>query len=170
MYFTRFPKISYNQQSVTNVLARVKLQDALKSNITVFLPYTVAEGERPSDIAGFYYDDPFYDWLVLLSNEVIDPYFEWPMTTFEFNEFIKKKYGSLATAQSQIKHYKHNSKELTITNDTYTLMSSGHGNYSAVYAYDYENELNENRRVVRLLDKSYKDVALRDLKRVLNGG
>jgi len=171
MYFTRFPKIVYNEQQITNILSRVKILDSLESYATVFLPYTVEEGERPSDVANFYYDDPQLDWLVLLSNQIIDPYFEWPLSTNEFLAFIRKKYGTLAAAQSQVSYYQHNTKsKLTITPDTYALMSGGHGNYTAVTAYDMENEKNENQRIIQLLDKSYKSIALRDLKRILNGG
>jgi hypothetical protein len=75
MYFRRFPKINYNNQEVVNILTRVKILDTVKNNATIFLPYTVEEGERPDMVANFYYDDPKYDWLVLLSNQIIDPYY-----------------------------------------------------------------------------------------------
>jgi hypothetical protein len=169
MYFKRFPKINYNNHEVVNILTRVKLLDTVKDNTTIFLPYTIEEGERPDMVADFYYDDPRYNWLVLLSNQVIDPYYEWPLTTFQFQEFIKKKYGSLAGAQSQILHYKHNSKDIKITPDTYTLMTGGHASYTAVTAYDKENDDNESRRSIFLIDKSFKTIARSDLKRILNG-
>ena len=169
MYFRRFPKINYNNQEVVNILTRVKILDTVKNNATIFLPYTVEEGERPDMDANFYYDDPKYDWLVLLSNQIIDPYYEWPLTTFQFQEFMKKKYGGLAASQSTIIHYKHNTKDLTITPDTYALMSGGHANYSAVTAYDEATELNESRRSIFLIDKSFKTLARSDLKRILNG-
>lgn len=168
-YFSRFPKINYNGEEVVNILARVKLKDSVRDNVTIFLPYTINESERPEDVAFLYYDDPYYSWLVLLSNSIIDPYYEWPLDTNNFQRFIVKKYGSLATAQGTVKHYKHLTNNTIISTDTYALMPSGQGNYTSVSNYDYEEEQNENRRFIKLLDKQYKDLSAQNLKRILNG-
>lgn len=107
-YFTNFPIISYNGTPTVNVLAKVKFTDIVKNMGVVFYPYTIAEGERPDIIAANYYDDPRYSWVIYLANDIVDPYYEWPMQESEFKQFILKKYGSLEKAYRQIVYWEDN--------------------------------------------------------------
>ena len=107
-YFKNFPTISYGDALVTNIIARAKLDSTVRNKASVFFPYTVRDGERPDIIAGNYYEDPNFAWLIYLANEMLDPYFEWPLTSLEFEQFIKRKYGSIALAQATIVFYRNN--------------------------------------------------------------
>lgn len=107
-FFSKMGTISYNNELVTNILTSVKFKDIVLKNNVNFYPYVVKEGERPDSIAYHYYEDERYAWLVLLSNSIMDPYFEWPLSLGEFNEFLKKKYGSVETAISTIAFYRVN--------------------------------------------------------------
>lgn len=107
-YFSYFPTIRYNDQIVTNVMAKVRFDQALAKSLARFYPYTIKEGERADQIANWYYGDPYYDWVIYLSNSTVDPYFEWPLTQSQFRDFVIGKFGSEANAQLQTAFYRNN--------------------------------------------------------------
>jgi hypothetical protein len=107
-YFTNFPVISYLDNPAINLLASVKIRDVVKNNVNVFYPYVVKDGERPDHIAADYYGDARYSWLIYLANDIIDPYYQWPMPTGDFKKFIVKKYGTIEKATEQILFYRVN--------------------------------------------------------------
>ena len=85
-YFNQFPLMAYdvkgdkNYKLVTEIIKRVKIRSAIKDGLVIFDKYDVKYGERPEDIAFKYYDDAELHWVVLLTNNITDRYYEWPMT------------------------------------------------------------------------------------------
>jgi hypothetical protein len=92
-YFENFPTIEYEGQRVRDITRRNSFTKLVSTNPLLFLPYTVREGERPEDIANFYYGSTDYTWLVYISNNIIDPYHQWPMAEADFNNYLVEKYG-----------------------------------------------------------------------------
>lgn len=178
-YFKLFPEINYNDYMVKNILASVKINNLVKVNTESYYPYTIDEQDQAWMIAEDYYGQASFVWLVYMSNEIIDPYYEWYMDTEKFERYIKKKYNSLALAQSTILHYKEVISGVetgrTVSKDTYTYLPASAnsdtfavvGNLLPVYAYDYEDELNESRRVIKLLNNVYAEQAAENLKALL---
>lgn len=107
-FFKPFPTTRYNNAAVTNLTVRIKFIESALRNNAVFYPYTVADNERPEDIANHYYDDPSYSWIVLLANNITDPYHGWHMSSDRMRDFIIKKYGSIEAAEEQIMFYRVN--------------------------------------------------------------
>ena len=91
-YFENFPIVEYDGQQVRDITRRNTFIKNLSTNPLAFLPYTVEEGERPEDIAQFYYGSTDYVWLVYLSNNIVDPYHQWPKATEDFNNYLIDKY------------------------------------------------------------------------------
>ena len=155
-YFSRFPRINFLNQQIVNLTIGLKLNDLVKDNTFTLLNYDVLEGEKPDSVAHNYYDAADYAWLVLLSNQILDPYFEWPLTTFEFERFIKKKYGSIATAQATTIHCEHNTKNITLSADSLAVSSGASASdYTAIDAYTYWDQINDNRQHIKLVNNSY---------------
>ena len=79
-YFRPFPKIDYDIKKnklpllLTNVTARYKIRDVLKSKVAIYYDYLIKDSDRPDLIAYKYYDDETLDWLIYLVNDIIDPY------------------------------------------------------------------------------------------------
>jgi hypothetical protein len=92
-YFDNFPTITYEGREVKDITRRNQFVKLVTSNPLLYMPYTVKEGQRPEDIANFYYGSPDYTWLVYISNNIIDPYHEWPMAERDFNNYLIEKYG-----------------------------------------------------------------------------
>jgi len=105
-YFTKLGTINYNNELVNNIITSVRFNELVEKNLIVFYPYTIKEGERAETIAANYYEDERYSWVVYLSNSIIDPYYEWPMSVDEFNRFLIKKYGSVEKAINTISFFR----------------------------------------------------------------
>ena len=106
-YFSDFPQIEYQGKIARNLISRPKIKETLLNNPTAIYDYTVSNDLRPDQVAHLYYGDSELLWLIFLANNMTDPYYSWPLTQSQFKEHLVAKYGSLATAQSTIKHYKH---------------------------------------------------------------
>lgn len=107
-YFDNHPTIEYANNTVRNIMSRVKFSQETLNNDFVLFPYTVEEGERADTLAYKYYNNSKYAWLVWMSNDIVDPYYEFPQTTTDFNSTIKAKYGTIEKAQRVIVGFKTN--------------------------------------------------------------
>lgn len=95
-YFTNFPLTEYKGKQIRNITNRSKIRDEILSDPFIFLPYTVSDGEKPETIAQLYYGSVDDTWLVLLANNMTDPYYDWPMTDEEFDQYFIDKYKELS--------------------------------------------------------------------------
>ena len=76
-----------------NLFRRVKIRDDLSDVILGFEKYTIQNNERPDQVAQKVYGNVNYDWVVLLVNNIINVYDEWPMTEQELYNYMVRKYG-----------------------------------------------------------------------------
>jgi hypothetical protein len=105
-YFSKFPLTRYSNSVAIDITKRVKLLDRVSGNPFAFFPYDISNGERADNFSNRYYDDPFMSWLLYLSNNIVDPYYEWYLQSNELEELIIKKYGSIEQAKLKIKFYR----------------------------------------------------------------
>jgi hypothetical protein len=111
-YFETFPNFLYtfddpslnNFQQVTDIFKRVSMLDSIINNISLYYTYDVKDGDTPDGIAFKYYKDPNRAWIVLFTNKIIDPYFEWPLQQNELDQLMVNNYGSVANAQIILDH------------------------------------------------------------------
>lgn len=97
-YFDFFPKVGYkledgNATAVKNILTRVRILDSAKDTQSTFLDYTIRDGERPETIANRVYGRSDYHWIILMFNEIHDPYFSWPLNDNQLDDQVEKLYG-----------------------------------------------------------------------------
>jgi hypothetical protein len=107
-YFDKFPIIRYSNNNVVDITLRVKLLDRISANPYAFYPYTITDSERADQFSSRYYKDPYQSWLIYLTNNIVDPYYEWYLDEEQFIEYLDKKYQSYFTAQQKIKYYQNN--------------------------------------------------------------
>jgi hypothetical protein len=198
-YFSKFPKIRYFGVVATNATLRAAFTQRLKQLKSVYYPYVIDNGETADSIAAKYYGDPALDWLVYMTNDIVDPYTQWPKNQVQFESYIIKKYGSLQAAQSTIAYYKKYPEvtyistdgktystvppaqsglytrvetytDIRITPDTYAQLIGGDVSlFFPVYVYDDEVQQNEQKRFITLIDDSFADQINSELRDVLNG-
>ena len=171
-YFKDFPKIEYQGKIARNLISRPKIKDQILGNPNAFYDYVITNDLRPDQVSYLYYDDPHLVWLIFLANDIVDPYYQWPMTNSALNKFIADKYGSLPAAKAKILHYKHKTKNYIITKETYDSSSSHHGQvvtsqFSPVYAYNFEEDKNEAKREIQLIDRALASTAFDRLREAM---
>jgi len=196
-YFNYFPKTIYSQNNsadiVTNVLARVTEITSLKNNALVYYQYDIQEGETPEIIADKYYGDPEKHWIILVTNEIIDPQFDWPLHYQQLADYIENKYLPMANvgqtgtawAQSNIQAYQKvitttDAATSNVTVRTYTVdantylatpsetivtsLCTVHIDRSTLSYFDYEVNVNEAKRTIFLLNNTYTDQIMKELQ------
>ena len=77
---------------VRNIWRRAEILVEFKAQVTIFTEITVGDGERPEDIATAFYNNPFYAFAVLVANDIVDVYSQWPRSITQLQEYINQKY------------------------------------------------------------------------------
>ena len=95
-YFTNFPTVDYKGKEVRNITNRSKIRDDVLADPFIYLPYTIIGGEKPENIAELYYGSVDDTWLVLLANNMLDPYYDWPLSDEEFDQYFIDKYAAFS--------------------------------------------------------------------------
>ena len=164
-YFSRFPLFVYDVKNNSNykllpdILRRVKLRATIKSGGMLFDKYDVKEGEKPEDVAFKWFGDPELHWVILMTNNITDRYYEWPMNQVQFAEFLTDKYG--AGNEDAIHYYE-------VTKDSGRTTGQGPSDYShlvevnsdtdnasSISNREYEERIQDSKRQIQLLDKSF---------------
>jgi len=161
-YFNFFPVLNYSNKLSTNILVKIKFDQSIQNNLAIFYPYTIQQGERADQISERYYGDPTYDWIIYLSNNIVDPYYDWPKNIEEFNEFLIAKYVNLDYAKSKIAFFRVNylNSESLISPSSYESINSGTKKYFApVFGYN-ENIVSYKRKKMDLAIETNKIINL----------
>ena len=172
-YFRPFPKIQYDLKKnklpllLTNVTARYKIRDVLKNKVAIYYDYVVKDSDRPDLIAFKYYGDETLDWLIFLCNNMMDPYYDWPLDYRKFTAYMKSLYGSVDVAKSTVFEYRKILNEQstlidgtvvpkrTVVIDLNTYNSLSTSVREEIDAYQYYEELNDAKREIKLLDERF---------------
>lgn len=107
-YFNKFPAITYENYQCKDISRNVRFSDKTNSIPTLFYPWVIESGVRSDVLAYTYYEDPELDWLIYITNGIVDPYYGWYLSETNFDDFIRKKYGSLEDALQRVKYYRLN--------------------------------------------------------------
>jgi len=198
-YFRKLPNLDYpsllkTKQSNTdyvetkNLFRRVKIREDLFSNFVVFDQYKVIGDERPDNVAEKVYGDDNLDWVILMSNNIIDIKNEWPMTQNDLNTYINEKYTQKEL--SHIHHYEtvefrdRNNQLLVpagkVVDESFTieyyLGESGLRNNGqlktaspirSVNNYENEVEINNKKRTINVVKEDILGLFLKDFNRIM---
>ena len=207
LYFNTLPKVITPDQNgnyilMTNILTRATLIEELQNNPMLFYTYNIQDGDTPEIIAEKYYNDPYKYWIVLYSNQIMDPIWNWPLNYEQFLTYINNKYATEAEDADKtpyeytnttihayqkvvttIDSFSESSTEKIIpldedaynsfveTNNTYTLPSgltcSVRVTKRSVTLYDYEFDLNEVKREIKIMNSNYVNQMEEQLKTVM---
>jgi hypothetical protein len=126
-YFDRFPVIDYDGTIAKNILTRVDFTEQSKKDIYSTFQFTLEEGfERPDLLSYNYYGSSQFDWMIYLTNNIVDPYYDYYKSTDDFKKFIESKYGSSQDARRITQFYRNNwhNDERILTTGQYELLSA----------------------------------------------
>ena len=114
MYFSIIPNIQYDEKPISypfsesdfvvakNFFRRYKINEDIFSTAVLFKKYTITDGERPDQLADKAYGDPFYDWVILLTNNLVNAQYDWPKSNYEVYKIAESEYDD---PYSEIHHY-----------------------------------------------------------------
>ena len=191
-YFDLFPNVllpSHSEKRTSNrdfvasknLFRRGAIREDFFENAVTFEKYNVVGDDRPDNVANEIYDDPELDWVVLLSNNIINVRDEWPMSQYDFQRYLDNKYDKVQL--SQIHHYETveilNPLGLRIleaglkVDESFEYKYSFEGtNYTvsdvtSVTNYQYEIGKNDAKRNIYVLRKSYIPMIMEDMKEIM---
>ena len=175
-YFDKFPLMAYDMAAdgkyklLPNILRRVKLRAGVRSGSFLFDNYDVADGERPEDIAFKLYGDPELHWIVLMTNNITDRFYQWPLTQPQFQEHLKDKYG--AGNEDATHHYEITQTSGPTSSRDYSHMvecNSDETIPTIISNRDYEQRKQDEYRQIRLLDPRYIDTFVEEFDNLIRG-
>jgi hypothetical protein len=190
MFFSLLPNIEFSQKRnkyrfteqdfiVAKNIFREFTVDNSAYATDLFAEFLIADGARPDYIAELLYKDAGYDWVILLTNKVINLYNDWPLTSKEFEEYVFSKYenpldikhwqtievkndlGEIVQPKGIIVYYDPSNPE------SYTLkyvksynplveeIDTGNNVLESVSYYEYEQMVNEKKRTIQILKPTY---------------
>ena len=101
MYFNELPLIPFinsdgSQSNVKDIIRRVIFSDESYLNLSNYDYYTVKDTDTPDSIARDFYDNPDYHWIIILYNNAFDPFYTFPLSQQNLDDYINKKYEGSA--------------------------------------------------------------------------
>ena len=195
-YFRYVPDFNYvsrlegkkniNDYEVTkNLFKRVKIKSEIFNDLTYFTKYKIVGDDRPDNVSYEVYGTTDYDWLILLSNNIINVGSEWPLTQESFVNYMTRKYGA------EENFYKPHHYETVEVKDSigriivrpglqvpkdYTIRYYDSGldaqisttNIVKEYSnYEYEIDIQDNNRNIFVIKREYIGVVLDDIERIM---
>ncbi len=115
MYFSYLPNLQYDTKPISypfsesdftitkNFFRRYKVDDDIFGYATFYKKYAVKEGQKIESIANAAYGSPFYDWVIILTNNFTNPQFAFPLSEWTLRKVAEDKYGD--DTYSGIHHY-----------------------------------------------------------------
>ncbi len=184
-YISRLPDVSSNEEYITvkNLFKRAKLRTDVVNIITAFNYYQVEDNQRPEVVASKLYNDPELDWVILITNNITNVREQWPLSNNDLYNYMLDKYGT-EQSLSSIHHYetievKDEYDRLVVPSGlqvdsnftvTYTKFDNTLSTISPVKQvtnYEYETDINEEKRKIRVLKPAYLSVVITDLRNIM---
>ena len=191
-YFRQVPDFEYVSRTadakniseyitVKNLFKKGKLREDIFGNLSFFTKYKIVGDDRPDNVAFDVYGDETLDWVVLLSNNILNVQTEWPLPQVSFNNFLNNKYGSYDNIFG-VHHY----ETIKVTGGSgATIVPAGiqvQSDYTveyydstlsayvtrsnitvAVTNFEYEEKIEDAKRNIFVLKPDYLNVVLNDM-------
>ena len=189
-YFSYIPNIAYEERPLKypfsvadtviakNFFKRFKLNDEIFDYVVYFNKYSIVDGERPDMIAQKLYGDPFFDWVILLTNNMVNVQYDWPKTNYELYKILESEYND---PYNEIHHYEtieigqydrglrvdkaFYDKQHKINNAGNVSIVNGSAICEPVTVAEHFTRENEKKREIYLLKQIYFQSFIRDFKK-----
>ena len=176
MYFSSFPKMAYsidgtnNYKLVTDILRRVKLRANIRNGMFMFDNYDVQEGETPETIAFKWFGDAEYHWVILVTNDITDRYYQWPLTQPQFQEHLEDKYGVGNIDATHHYEIDQSSGPTTSRDNSHTIeVNSDAAGATTITNREHEQREQDKLRQIRLLDPKYLTTFVEEFEQLIKG-
>jgi hypothetical protein len=196
MYFSFIPNIEYGKKPIQypfsesdfvvakNFFRRYQVNPDVFSYAVYFKQYAVEEGDRLDTIAEAAYGNPFFDWVIVLTNNMVNPLFDLPLSEDQLRKTVESSYDN---PYGEIKHYetyeiKNNNGDIILKeglivdekfystpykywNGSFVEQIPGSEISRPITIFEYEQKENEKKREIFLLKPRYLDAFLSDFRK-----
>ena len=197
-YFSNLPDFEYVSRTddgklisdytkVKNLFKRGKLREDIFQNTTFFEKYQIEGDDRPDNVAQKVYGDSTLDWVVLLSNNIINIQDEWPVSQAGWDAYLLEKYDNdYDKLYNGVHHYESNevknSRDVVIFPKGLTVGVGQSVSYydenlntqitvnpvsKPVTNYEYEDKLNADKRGIFVLKGEYLNLVFDDIEEMM---
>lgn len=179
---------------VKNLFRRVKFLDWLQDKAVLYTKFQIPINGRPDTVADLLYGSPDYDWVVLITAGIISVRDQWPLSNRDIYEYTENKYtpeklnaihhyetvevrdefgrlilpkGKIVDSNFKIIISPGSTYKNVGPNETTTFTSDTTGQINPVIGvsnYEYEVALNDQKREIDVLDRSYLQQFLNDMR------
>ena len=164
---------------VKNLFKRIRLKSEVFQFALSFNDYIIDDGERPDTIAEGLYASAKYDWVVLLSANIINVEDQWPVPEGKLWDLADEKYGGDLNA---VHHYE--TKEVRdsegrlilpgklVVDSDFTIQDPNNFTQRispvvAVSNWLVETRKNNEKRAIRVVKREYLNTLVNDTKNIL---
>ena len=168
-YFNYFPTIGYDVRgiknqtridAITNVLVRVRKKLNV-TNSALFEQFFVSDGDKPEILAHQIYDDSTLHWIILYANYMTNPFYDWPLTYFDLQKYVAKKYPDNANG---VHHYE--------DEEGFEVDNPENRPTDAIYPkiitnFLYEEKKNDENRNINIIKQEYVNQVIQEFKSLI---
>ena len=185
-YVSRLPDAKISDYiPVKNLFKKGYLRDDIFQDLTFFTKYKVQGDDRPDNIAYSLYDDASLDWVILLSNNIINIQTEWPLPQADLDRYLLDKYETYEELYNT-HHYEtievKNSSGVVVVEEGLTVESdfsvefydwmidsleTKQGITTPITNYEYEMKIEDDKRNIFALKPRYLNVVKDDLQEMM---
>lgn len=197
-YFSIVPNVEYNLKPIEypfseddfvlakNFFKKFKVNSVFDSSL-LYQKYNISDGySRLEQLSEDFYGSVDYDWVIVLTNRMINPQFDFPMSSYQLQKHVEKNYEN----PQAIRHYEIISNETqeeeygkvlwdqgTRVDETFYNTSHEYWNGTSVSTvlgsdisdpvtyWSYEYQENEKRREIYMLRPRYLKAFIEDMRR-----
>ena len=190
MYFKSFPTTIWDNKEMVDISRRAAVMKKLKGDPYAFIPYTIQQGDTIEMIAYYYYGDAKLSWLIMLANDIIDPYCDFWKEDSVLESFIVNKYRTHAEnalgktnlsyrevlewtqnetiLENIIYYYSKFDSNIQVGRKTQESTKFAASEFLPLRYYDYEYQQNESKRTINLISDVYVRQIIDEMKTILN--
>ena len=174
-YFAQFPKLQYdikgdgNVNVIPDIFRRIKLKNKIRDNLVILDKYDLTDGEKPEDVSFKIYGSVDYYWVVLLVNNVVDRYYDWPMGFQEFENYVNDKYAEPgAIHHFEVKQTSGRQEGLEPEDYSHFIeVNADHPGAQSVSNYEYEQRLQNKKRQIKILNPDYLSSFIEEFEKLI---
>ena len=145
------------------------ISSKVKDNVTLLETYDVSDGEKPEDVAYKMYGNTELFWVVCMINNIENPYYDWALSSIQFENYMKDKYDNV----DAVHHYEKiqsSGPQIGAGPEDYSHMiecNSTDAGAGPVTNFEYERRLQDKKRQIKLLSPKYVGLFVDEFKRLI---
>lgn len=169
-YFEHFPEKTVEYSGIKHIIKDLNRYIRLSPDVILskyaYYDYVIPGDYRPDHVSYEVYGDSKWYWVILIVNNIRDIWREWPMSKDEFYKYLTHVYGSVSNARSCIHHYITNNGIIIDETTAYSMNSE---DYTTVSCYEYEENINEEKRSIKIIQQRYLSDFQEEIKELFEG-